>query len=724
MAVNKNFVVKNGLEVSTDLILADAARNKVGIGSTTPRTELDVRGGIAATDANISGVGTIVTLQSNTGTVTNLSSTNLIAGVGTIGTVQATHITASGIVTAGSLNIGATQVISSGRQLQNIVSLDATTTATIESAISNAPNTFTDLTVTGFSTLSSVSATNITLAGIATGLNVPGISTLGSVQSTTLNVTGVSTLGTLRVSSGIVTATSGIITYYGDGRYLQNVISGVGIGSTGGVVGYGVTFINFYGPGVSTAYYSSTTGIATVYFQGGGGGGASVSIGTAAPVSPTSGDLWYNNEIGRTFIYYDEVFLGIGSSKVWVDAAPFNIGVLNPVSIALSTGTFSSPSLYFSSDSDTGLFQPTPNQQTFVAAGASVLNVNPGGINVTGVVTATSFRGDGSNLTNLPAGLGTALSSDQTSPLNKIYYTDQVLSIGSTVTVDPPSTAKVAYTQYAEIQVESGADLIIADGDDFIPNILGIGTTGTVGTIGGGGRVRADNFSNRSGTGAPTFNAGLNVTGVVTATEFDISGSSNTLTTSGLVVNNINSTGVATFATANITQSNPTNLNVSGITTLTGLVSVGSTIRVKGFAETQSTASVASNILNLDASQGTVFTHTTTANIGIVSFSGIRTDTASIQTFSVLVTQGSTPFSTTTATGIGTQLASIRITPGNVGYSTHIKVGGGSSITLTNSTGALDLLTFIVSYNGATSIANTSFTVVGFAATDFRNAII
>ena len=616
MAVNKNFVVKNGLEVSTDLILADAARNKVGIGSTTPRTELDVRGGIAATDISISGVGTIVTLQSNTGTVTNLSSTNLVAGVGTVGAIQATHITAtgvttattlnvtgtgtiavgvvtflsgtnlnySGIATANSISIGATQVISSGRQLQNIVSLDATTTSTIEAAIANAPNTFTDLRVTGFSTLNAVSATSANVTGITTlgittvsQLSSAGIVTASSfvptsgyikapdgtnalyIYSATGNVAfqgtigasqlnsasgnkviglagsdatftqnvsipGVTTLGSVVVRSGIVTASTGIVTYYGDGRYLQNVISGVGIGSTGGVVGYGVTFINFYGPGVSTAYYSSTTGIATVYFQGGGGGGASVSIGTAAPVSPTSGDLWYNNEIGRTFIYYDEVFLGIGSSKVWVDAAPFNIGVLNPVSIALSTGTFSSPSLYFSSDSDTGLFQPTPNQQTFVAAGASVLNVNPGGINVTGVITATSFRGDGSNLTNLPAGLGTALSSDQTSPLNKIYYTDQVLSIGSTVTVDPPSTAKVAYTQYAEIQVESGADLIIADGDDFIPNILGIGTTGTVGTIGGGGRVRADNFSNRSGTGAPTFNAGLNVTGVVTATSFVGSG--------------------------------------------------------------------------------------------------------------------------------------------------------------------------------------------------------
>ena len=32
MAVNKNFVVKNGLEVDTDLIFADASTNKVGIG--------------------------------------------------------------------------------------------------------------------------------------------------------------------------------------------------------------------------------------------------------------------------------------------------------------------------------------------------------------------------------------------------------------------------------------------------------------------------------------------------------------------------------------------------------------------------------------------------------------------------------------------------------------------------------------------------------------------
>ncbi len=50
-------------------------------------------------------------------------------------------------------------------------------------------------------------------------------------------------------------------------------------------------------------------------------------------------------------------------------------------------------------------------------------------------------------------------------------------------------------------------------------------------------------------------------------------------------------------------------------------------------------------------------------------------------------------------------------------------VGAGSSIILTGTAGALDLLTFIVSYDG-TAPSNSAFRVVGFAATDFRNAIV
>jgi len=65
MAINKNFVIKNGVQVSTDLIIGDADNNKVGIGTTIPHYGLHVgvarggRGGIGATDLVVSGVATI-----------------------------------------------------------------------------------------------------------------------------------------------------------------------------------------------------------------------------------------------------------------------------------------------------------------------------------------------------------------------------------------------------------------------------------------------------------------------------------------------------------------------------------------------------------------------------------------------------------------------------------------------------------------------------------------
>ncbi len=57
-AINKNFVIKNGLEVDTNLILADSQTNKVGIGTTNPQYTLHVNGGIGVTNAYVSGIGT------------------------------------------------------------------------------------------------------------------------------------------------------------------------------------------------------------------------------------------------------------------------------------------------------------------------------------------------------------------------------------------------------------------------------------------------------------------------------------------------------------------------------------------------------------------------------------------------------------------------------------------------------------------------------------------
>ena len=140
-------------------------------------------------------------------------------------------------------------------------------------------------------------------------------------------------------------------------------------------------------------------------------------------------------------------------------------------------------------------------------------------LNVVGVVSATSFFGDGSNLEGVAsAGLGTALG--ESGGLDVIYYTDNVLTVTDNITVDPPATTNIAYTQYAEIAVADSKDLIVADGDDLVPDILGLSTEGITPLAGAGGRIRADLFTNKAGTGAPTFQTGVVVTGIATATSF------------------------------------------------------------------------------------------------------------------------------------------------------------------------------------------------------------
>ena len=204
-------------------------------------------------------------------------------------------------------------------------------------------------------------------------------------------------------------------------------------------------------------------------------------------------------------------------------------------------------------------------------------------LDVVGVISATEFYGDGSNLTGVSSpGLGTALSDDTTSPLNSIYFTNANLSVASTITVNPPASASAAFTQYANIVLQNDADLIVADGDTFIPDILGIGTdVEEPGTLaGGGGKLRVDNITDKAGTGAPNFPNGVVFTGVTTATGgvqvatgATISGSTNTITalTNGSEKLRIDQTGKTT---ATSTHSNGAVNDAVRITT-TGSYSSG-----------------------------------------------------------------------------------------------------------------------------------------------------
>ena len=92
-----------------------------------------------------------------------------------------------------------------------------------------------------------------------------------------------------------------------------------------------------------------------------------------------------------------------------------------------------------------------------------------------GVITATSFVGDGSGLDGVAsAGLGTAISDVATSPLNVMYYVNKTLDItdSTTVTVPATSTSNVAYTNYQDIIVADTKDLTISDGDDLLLDVL------------------------------------------------------------------------------------------------------------------------------------------------------------------------------------------------------------------------------------------------------------
>ena len=228
---------------------------------------------------------------------------------------------------------------------------------------------------------------------------------VGNLNGTNLYYTGLSTVGNFIITPAGVGATvgnAGIVTYYGDGQYLDlssNTSGGIGIQTGDTLIGYGATFIEFRGPGVSTGFYDSSVGIATIYFQGGGGGGGgAIGIGSTFPGTPLSvdpvpsnGDLFFHIDYGRTFIYYDEVILGVGSSAFWIDSAPFNIGIITALSggVAFDDGTAITPSWYFIDDQKTGVFSPVNGELTFVSTGSSVLNINSDGIIVTGVTTST-----------------------------------------------------------------------------------------------------------------------------------------------------------------------------------------------------------------------------------------------------------------------------------------------------------------------------------------------
>lgn len=168
MSIKKNFVVKHGLEVATDVLLVSEENRNIGIGSTIPQRTLDVRGSIGSTDLYVSGFGTIVNFSANSvsiSTITGVADFN--SENGTITNFESSV----GIITNFSSSIGTiTNFTSTIGIITNFYSSIGTITA-FESSIGIITNlSGTNFNSTGISTFNNVDINGLLTAGSSEGV--------------------------------------------------------------------------------------------------------------------------------------------------------------------------------------------------------------------------------------------------------------------------------------------------------------------------------------------------------------------------------------------------------------------------------------------------------------------------------------------------------------------------------------------------------------------------
>ena len=141
-----------------------------------------------------------------------------------------------------------------------------------------------DLTGNSIVNVVDITATgNVSVGGTLTYEDVENIDSVGLVTART----GIRVLAGGAVIAGATTATDGIrvgagqsigsdgaaVIYFGDGSNLSGLPqSGIGIQTSQGSVGYGVTLLKFVGAGVSD-FTTPSVGVSTLTIVGGGGGG-------------------------------------------------------------------------------------------------------------------------------------------------------------------------------------------------------------------------------------------------------------------------------------------------------------------------------------------------------------------------------------------------------------------------------------------------------------------
>ena len=288
MAVNKNFVVKNGLEVNSDLILADADTKRVGIGSTVPQYTLDVAGGIGVTHIYTSGVSTFVgfsTFQDSIGVQNDIT----IAGISTVVGVATFK---SDVYVDGNLNVVGDIVYDevNGRNiyisgLSTFVGFSTFKSDVFVAGVGTFAsdlNVLGDLNVTGDISYDQVTGREIYISGLSTfvglssfvnGVYIGGITTTAGAGGITTTGGDLYVGGDLNIKGnadiiGVLTASS----FSGSAT--------IGLSEEGTFIGAGVSLINMASASGSAIDVSAVTaGVSTVTITPGVSLGLAIALG-------------------------------------------------------------------------------------------------------------------------------------------------------------------------------------------------------------------------------------------------------------------------------------------------------------------------------------------------------------------------------------------------------------------------------------------------------------
>ena len=275
MAVNKNFVVKIGLEVGSRLIVADSQDLHVGLGTTAPLTRLDVRGDVRFADdggtVNTVDIAGITTFRKDVVIGVGASVAKFDIDSGNLGIHStsprfALDVKAGAGDTLAALfhdDIYAPNIVVSGGSINYIVAVAATIGTLGVTGIATANQ----LAVSGVTTLAQNGGITTTGGDLYVGgdLFVKDDVVYDEVTGRNLNITGVGTIAQI----------------HGDGSNITGLATAlnaaIGISSGTSFIGAGVTVLDFGTAGTTVS--SPSAGIATVVTPVGASIGLVIALG-------------------------------------------------------------------------------------------------------------------------------------------------------------------------------------------------------------------------------------------------------------------------------------------------------------------------------------------------------------------------------------------------------------------------------------------------------------